>query len=110
MRVCFLSVLMVTAAVLAGAPAGAADASSLAAFVQSCKDDNKSCQTMTLSAIISARNAKYGCIPHDVSDEAAAGKLLDWLKNTANANPKYQKEALADLMWTGVDELWPCKK
>lgn len=110
MRMCFLSALAVTVFAAVSVPAMANDTSSLAAFVQSCKDDPKGCHSMTLSAIISARNAKYGCIPQDVTDEAAAEKLLDWLKNTANANPKYQKEALADLMWTGVDEIWPCKK
>lgn len=110
MRTCILSALVVTAAIVAGVPAGAADTSSLAAFVQSCKDDAKSCRSMTMNAIISARNAKYGCIPHDLSEDKAGDKLYDWLKDTANANPKYQKEALADLMWTGVDELWPCKK
>jgi|GEM_PF-1240811 len=110
MRKCFLSALAVSVVALACIPAMANDTSSLAAFVQSCKDDAKGCHSMTLGAIISARNAKYGCIPRDLSDEKAAEKLLDWLKDTANPNPKYQKEALVDLMWTGVDELWPCKK
>jgi hypothetical protein len=92
------------------AAAGATDTSSLSAFAASCSTDAKGCHAMTLNAIISARGAKYGCIPKDIPNDAAADKLLDWLKDTANANPKYAKEALTDLMWTGIDESWPCKK
>lgn len=92
------------------AAAGATDTSSLSAFVASCTADAKGCHAMTLNAIISARGANYGCIPKDIDNDWAADKLLYWLKNTANANPKYAKDALPDLMWTGIDEVWPCKK
>jgi hypothetical protein len=92
------------------APAGATDMSSLSAFVASCSSDAKGCQSVTTSAIHSARNAKYGCIPADLSVDSAGEKLLDWLRDTAAKNPKYAKEALPDLMWTGIDEIWPCKK
>jgi len=108
MRLHFLSALAVLAALTVPAPA--ADTSSLTAFVQSCKDDAKGCKSMTLNAVISARNAKYGCIPKEASDDAAADKLLEWLRGPASTNPKYQSEALADLMWTGIDEIWPCGK
>lgn len=96
-------------AVLTAAPALATDTSSLGAFVQSCSSDSKGCHSMTLNAIHSARNSNYGCIPKDLSHDDAADRLLDWLKG-ANSNPKYQKEALTDLMWTGIDEIWPCAK
>jgi hypothetical protein len=107
-----LSALALSAAVLAFAsgPAQATDTSSLPAFVQSCAGDAKGCHSITLNAIITARSNRYGCIPKALSDDAAADQLLDWLKNTANASPKYQKEALADLVWTGIDEIWPCHR
>jgi hypothetical protein len=105
-----LSLLALSAAVLACAPALATDTSSLPAFVQSCASDAKGCHSITLSAITSARSNNYGCIPQTVNNDAAADQLLDWLKNTANGKPKYEKEPLPDLMWTGVDELWPCHK
>ena len=108
MHLRLLSALAVAAALCAG-PAAATDTSSLGAFVKSCASDAKGCHLMTLNAIQSAKNAKYGCIPADASDERAADKLLDWLR-AANGNPKYASEPLADLMWTGVDEIWPCKK
>jgi hypothetical protein len=92
------------------AMAGATDTSSLSAFVTSCSTDAKGCHSMTLNAIITARGANYGCIPKDLNNDWAADKLLSWLKNTANADPKYAKDALPDLMWTGIDEVWPCKK
>ncbi len=110
MRLHVFPALALTAAVLTGVPAAATDTSSLSAFVLSCKDDAKGCHSIALNAIISARNAKYGCIPKDVDNEVAADKLLGWLKDTASTNPKYAKDALDDLMWTGVDESWPCKK
>jgi len=97
-------------AALTAVPALATDTSSISAFVQSCASDPKGCQAMTRNAIYSARNANYGCIPEKLSVDDAADKLLDWLKFTAAKDPKYANEALADLMWTGVDELWPCKK
>lgn len=98
------------AAVLAAPGFAATDTSSLAAFARSCSDDVKACRAMTTSAIHSARNAKYGCIPADVSEETAGEKVLDWLRGTANADPKYKDQPLDDLMWTAIDELWPCKK
>ncbi len=109
MRLHFFPALALTAAAMAGVPAAATDTSSLSAFVQSCAGDTKGCQAITLNAVITARGAKYGCIPQSVADDAAAEKLLFWLKGTANGNPKYEKDALADLMWTGIDEVWPCK-
>ena len=109
MRLHIFPVLALTAAVLAVVPATATDTSSLIAFVQSCKDDSKGCHSIALNAIMSARNAKYGCIPKDLDNETAADKLLYWLKGTASGNPKYEKDALSDLFWTGVDEIWPCK-
>jgi len=110
MRLQFFTALALTAAVMAGGAAAETDTSSLKAFVQSCKDDAKACQAITLSAIISARNAKYGCIPKDLANEAASEKLFEWLKGPASSNPKYEAEPLSDLFWTGVDEIWPCKK
>lgn len=97
-------------AAMTAVPALATDTSSLSAFVQSCAGDSKGCHSITLNAIHSARNANYGCIPADMSVDTAADKLLDWLKYTAAKDPKYKDEALTDLMWTGVDEIWPCKK
>lgn len=110
MRLHVFPALALTAAVLAGVPAAATDTSSLSAFVQSCRDDAKGCHSLTVNAIMSARNAKYGCIPKAVDSEEAGDKLLAWLKETANNNPKYEKDAFSDLLWTGVDEIWPCKK
>lgn len=107
MRLRLLSVVAIAG--LTAMPALAIDTSSLAGFVQDCSGDSKACHSMVLNAVISARNANYGCIPKDVSNDAAADKLLDWLKQ-ANKDPKYAKDALADLMWTGIDEIWPCKK
>jgi hypothetical protein len=103
-----LSIVAVTAAFVASAPA--TDTSSIKAFVASCSSDANGCKSMTLNAVISARSANYGCIPKDTSNETAAGRLLDWLKGTAAQDPKYANEALSDLMWTGIDEVWPCKK
>lgn len=91
-------------------PAAATDTSSLSAFLASCSTDSKGCHSVVTSAIHSARNAKYGCIPADLSVEDAGNKLLDWLRDTAAKDPKNAKEALPDLMWTGIDEIWPCKK
>ncbi|GAA0583515.1 hypothetical protein [Rhizomicrobium electricum] len=91
-------------------PAAATDMSSLSAFVSSCTSDSKGCHSAATSAIHSARNAKYGCIPEKISADDAGDRLLDWLRYTAAKDPKYVKESLADLMWTGIDEVWPCKK
>ena len=110
MRLHFIPALALSAAVLAIVPAAATDTSSLSAFVQSCKDDAKGCHSITVNAILSARNAKYGCIPKDLDNDAAADKLLYWMKDTANGNAKYEKAEFTDLLWTGVDEVWPCKK
>ncbi len=94
----------------AAAAAGATNTKSLNAFVTSCSTDAGGCRSITLSAVKSARSAEYGCIPKEVSDNDAAAKLFDWLKNTANGDQKYANDALPDLMWTGIDEVWPCKK
>lgn len=91
-------------------PAMATDTSSLAAFVQSCSADMKGCRLVALNAVNSARSANYGCIPKDISSDSASERLLDWIRGTAAKDPKYANEALPDLMWTGIDELWPCKK
>jgi hypothetical protein len=91
-------------------PAAATDTSSIGAFAESCSSDMNGCRSIVLGAVISARNAHYGCIPRDVSDKEATEKLLEWLRDTAAKNPKYADEPLADLMWTGVDHLWPCRK
>ena len=110
MRLQFFPALAVAAVLFSAVPATATDNSSLSAFVHSCAQDTNGCRTFTLNAILSARSAKYGCIPAELSNDEAAEKLLNWLKGTASANPKYEKEALSDLVWTGVDEIWPCKK
>lgn len=103
-----LAALAVTAAVML--PAAATDMSSLSAFAASCTTDSKGCHSVALNAIISARNAKYGCIPAETSNDTASEKLLDWLRYTAPRDPKHVNEPLADLMWTGIDEIWPCRK
>ena len=110
MMIRLLSAVAIGAALLALAPASAADTSSLSAFLRGCNDDQKSCHMVLADAIRSARNAKYGCIPAALSADDAADQLLRWMKVTASANPKYEKEAFADLLWTGVDEVWPCRK
>jgi len=94
----------------AASPAQATDTSSLSAFVQSCKGDAKGCHSMVFDVIAAARNNHYGCIPPALSTDAAADQLLDWLKDAADKNPKFEKERLVDVMWTGVDEAWPCHK
>jgi hypothetical protein len=104
-------ILAVLAVVSATAlPASAVDTSSLSAFAASCSSDAKGCRSVTLSTIMSARSANYGCIPKDTANDTASDKLLDWLRGTAARDPKYANESLADLMWTGIDEVWPCKK
>ena len=110
MRMHTFPVLTILAVLAAAVPATAADTSSLSAFVQSCRQDTNGCRTFTLNAITAARSAKYGCIPSDIANDWAADKLLNWLRGTASVNPKYEKEPLADLVWTGVDEIWPCQK
>ena len=105
-----LSAVAIGAALLALAPASAADTSSLSAFVRSCNTDSKGCHLVVRDAINAARNAKYGCIPATLSADEAADRLLQWMKVTANADSKYEKEPFSDLMWTGVDEVWPCPK
>lgn len=101
---------LMLAAVVMVPSAAATDTSSLGAFITSCASDSRGCHLITLAAINSARNAKYGCIPDDISADRAADKLLDWLKDVANKDPKYAKESLDELMWMGIDETWPCKK
>lgn len=103
-----LSIAAVTVAMVASAPA--TDTSSLHAFVASCTTDARGCKSVAEGAVISARNANYGCIPKESSNEFAAEHVLDWLKNTANRDPKYADQPLSDLMWTAIDEVWPCKK
>lgn len=105
-----LPAVVIGAAVLAFAPASAADISSLSAFLHSCSDDAKACHIVLADAVRSARSAKYGCIPATLSADDAADQLLHWMKATASADAKYEKEPFADLLWTGVDEVWPCKK
>lgn len=110
MRLRMMAALAATAVSVVLFPAQAVDMSSLPAFVQSCKDDVKACRVVAINAVQSARNARYGCIPAELSNDDAGDKLWGWLKDTANADPKLQKEPLSDLMWTGIDEIWPCKK
>jgi hypothetical protein len=105
-----LTAMAIGAAVLVLAPASAADTSSLNAFVRSCNTDAKGCRLVVRDAIQSARLAKYGCIPESLSVEEAGNKLLEWLQAANNASPKYDKDAFTDLLWTGVDEVWPCPK
>jgi hypothetical protein len=105
-----LTALAIGAALLALAPASAADTSSLSAFVHSCNTDSKGCHFVIRDAINAARNAKYGCIPETLSVEEAGNKLLEWLQAANNASPKYAKDAFTDLLWTGIDEVWPCPK
>jgi len=105
-----LAVVAIGAALLALAPASAADTSSLSAFVRSCNTDAKGCRLLARDAIGTARNAKYGCIPEALSVEEAGNKLLDWLRAANNAAPKYAKDQFTDLLWTGIDEVWPCPK
>lgn len=100
---------LVVAASLA-VPAMANDTSSLAAFAQSCNSDMKGCRLVALNAVTSARSANYGCIPKETSNDTAAERLLDWIRGTAAHDPKYAKDAVSDLLWTGIDEVWPCKK
>lgn len=108
MRVGLFSALALIAAV--GVPASATtDTSSLAAFVRSCASDSRGCHSLTLNAVLSARSANYGCIPAALGNDTAADRLLDWLKGTANDDPRFRDQPLADLMWTGIDELWPCR-
>jgi hypothetical protein len=51
----------------------------------------------------------YGCVPRALSADDAGEQLLDWLKGPARSNPKYEKMSLDDVLWEGVDALWPCK-
>jgi len=97
-------------AVLAAGIASATDTSSLGSFLATCSADVKGCKGFAHDLIISARNANYGCIPKELSTDAAAERELAWLRHEANGNPKYQGMSLEDVMWAGVDELWPCSK
>ena len=100
-----LPALAIGAAVLALAPAAATDTSSLSAFLRSCSDDAKSCHLKLSDVVQSARNAKYGCIPAAISASDAADKLLEWMKTTASANPKYEKEPLSDRRILALQEV-----
>ena len=104
-----LTALAIGAAVFALAPASAADTSSLNNFVRSCNTDSKGCHFVLRDAVNAARNANYGCIPPSLSVEEAGNKLLEWLQ-AANAAGKYPKDPFTDLLWTGIDEVWPCPK
>lgn len=105
----FLAVLAVAAGVLAPSAEAGVDVSSLAAFVRSCSTDSAACHAAVLSAVISARSANYGCIPKEVGNKSAESDVLDWLK-AADGNPKYADQPVDDLMWTAIDERWPCPK
>ena len=109
MRMRLLSVLAVAAALMAGSAPAAVDTGSLTAFVKSCASNSKGCHDIVVSAVITARNANYGCIPKDMSDSDADHKVFDWLR-AADGNPKYKDQPLSDLLWTGIDEVWPCPK
>lgn len=96
-------------AVAAMMPAQATDTSSLSAFLSTCSSDTKGCKAFTHDLIASAKNANYGCVPRSMSADDAGAQLLEWLKGPASSNPKYAKMSLEDVMWEGVDALWPCK-
>lgn len=95
--------------VVVAMPVSATDTSSLSAFLSTCSSDAKGCKAFTHDAVMSAKNANYGCVPRALSTEDAGGQLLDWLKGPASGNPKFEKMSLDDVMWEGVDALWPCK-
>ena len=104
-----LPALLFSAAALIGMPASATDTSSLSAFLSTCSSDTKGCKAFTHDAVASAKSAHYGCVPHALSADDAGDQLLAWLKGPASANPKFEKMSLEDVMWEGVDALWPCK-
>ncbi|HUO98563.1 MAG TPA: hypothetical protein VMU01_07830 [Rhizomicrobium sp.] len=104
-----LSALALAAAILGG-PAAAADTSSLSGFLDSCSSDQQGCKTFALDVVTNARDNHYGCMPRALGLDAAADQELAWLKDKAAANPKYRKVALTDVMWDGIDELWPCHR
>ena len=97
------------AALMAGVPARAADTSSLSAFLSSCSQEAKGCRGYAFDLITSARANHYGCIPRDVSTDEAAAREVEWLEN-ARSNSKYQNMPVTDVMWDGVDALWPCHR
>lgn len=104
---------LLAAAIAAAAVAGSAaaiDTGSLSAFVASCSTDEKGCKSATHDVIASAKSAGYGCIPKAVSSVEGGERLLDWLKGPARSVAKYERMGLEDVMWAGVDELWPCRR
>jgi len=111
MRARLLSAVVFAAALAGGtAPAVATDTSSLSAFLAGCSTDTKSCHSFAEQGASSAKSANYGCIPASLSAEEAGNQLLDWMKGPASADPKYKTMSLEDVMWDGVDALWPCHK
>jgi hypothetical protein len=112
MRARILSSLALSAAIFAGS-AGAADvanADPLSNFLDSCRGDSQSCRTVTLNIVTAAKNNHYDCIPSGLSPERAADRELAWLEDAAQNNPKFKKMDLQDVLWSGVDHLWPCNK
>jgi hypothetical protein len=109
MRWGLLSAVVLTMAAATTVPAtAAADTRSLAGFVSSCATDSRACHDVVSSAVISARSANYGCIPQALSSQDASNQLLDWMKGTANSDPQYRDQSLPDVMWSGIDVIWPC--
>ncbi len=106
----FLSAALILAAAVLPTPAFATDTSTLPAFLASCSSDQKGCKNFTHDLIVSAQNAKYGCLPQKLDANEGGDQLMAWLKGPASANPKYEKMSLEDVMWEGVDTVWPCKK
>lgn len=109
MRIGFFAAIAVSAMAMTAGPAAATDTSSLSAFLSSCPSDSKGCKAFAHDAVVSAKSANYGCIPKSLGPEEAGAQLLEWLKGPASANPRYEKMSLEDVMWDGVDHLWPCK-
>jgi len=94
----------------AAVPASATDTSSLSAYLASFSGESRDCKSIPHDVVLAAKNAGYGCIPKTLSADDAASDLYGWLKGPASANPKYEKMGLEDVMWDGVDALWPCHR
>ena len=110
MRARYLLSAVAFAMVMAGTPALALDTSSLSAFVQNCAKESRPCHAFINDGVRGAKNSNYGCIPPELSVEDAGNQLLDWMKGPARDNDKYRTMSAEDVMWEGVDALWPCPK
>ena len=92
---------------LLAVPASAASGS-LGDFLQRCSLDSTTCKSFAVDIVTAAKQNHYDCIPQSLATDEAADRELDWLKDTASADPKYRSMDLTDVMWSGVDHLWPC--